>query len=87
MIPKSLFEKMHKKDNIFREDLQLGEDLDMGNKLKHYGKIEVIDSLNKTFARRYIDYGYIRIMFEYAKAYFNSLFGTRMKTFYPEHKK
>lgn len=82
MIQRKTFSEMDRKGEMFREDLFLGEDLYFGDALKKYGKIGAVNSMNKTFARRYLNQGYINTLWQYAKIYFNFLFRTNLKTYY-----
>jgi len=78
LLPKEVFEDMHKKHKVFREDLILGEDLHCGEVLKKYGKIAVVDSSTKTSARRQLKDGYIDTAWQWLKTYYNLKFGEKI---------
>ncbi len=78
LLPKEIFENMHKRHNVFREDLILGEDLHCGEILKRYGKIAIVDSSTKTSARRQLKHGYTNTAWQWLKTYYNLKFGEKI---------
>ena len=83
ILPRDIFEEMHYKYGVFREDLCLGEDLHCGSILSQSGQVGIVDSLNKTFARRQIKQGYSNVMWQWLKAFYNSRSGKCLKINYP----
>lgn len=78
LTPKEIFQDMHKRYSVFREDLELGEDLHCGEILKRYGKTAIVDSLTTTSARRQINQGYINTAWQWLKTYYNLEYGEKI---------
>ena len=78
LTPREIFEDMHKNYGVFREDLELAEDLHCGLVLRRYSNIAVVNSLNKTTARRQLKEGYINTEWQWLKAFYNIEIGEKI---------